>query len=96
MKLARHGGAVTLDPGAGMVIDGKPVDAPVTRRNDAEKIGPTVVQMGSVRFQVIKRFEKYGLRVKDANATRAHTSRVWTTTRPIRSGASRHGTAVPA
>jgi uncharacterized protein len=73
VKLARHGGAVTLEPGAGMVIDGKPVEAPVTLRNDAEENGPTVVQMGSVRFQIIKRGEKYGLRVKDANAhTRTH------------------------
>jgi uncharacterized protein (DUF1684 family) len=73
VKLARHGDAVTLEPGAGMVIDGKPVQAPVILRNDAEENGPTVVQMGSVRFQIIKRGEKYGLRVKDANAhTRTH------------------------
>jgi uncharacterized protein (DUF1684 family) len=73
VKLARHGGTVTLEPGAGMVIDGKPADAPVTLRNDAEEKGPTVVQMGSVRFQIIKRGEKYGLRVKDADAhTRTH------------------------
>lgn len=73
VKLARQGGVVTLEPGAGMVIDGKPVEAPVALRNDAEEPGPTVVQMGTVRFQVIKRGEKYGLRVKDANAhTRTH------------------------
>jgi uncharacterized protein (DUF1684 family) len=68
VKLARHGGAVTLEPGAGMMIEAKPVSVPTQLKNDAEENGPTVVQMGTVRFQVIKRGEKYGLRVKDANA----------------------------
>jgi uncharacterized protein (DUF1684 family) len=35
--------------------------------------GPTIVQMGSVRFNVIKRGDRLGLRVKDAQApTRTH------------------------
>ena len=56
-----------------MTIDGKPVTAPTALRNDADENGPTVVQMGTVRFQVIKRGERYGLRVKDASAqTRTH------------------------
>ncbi len=74
LKLTRHGAAVTLEPNANaMTIDNKPVSAPVELHNDAEPNGPTIVQMGSVRFQVIKRGEKYGLRVKDAQAqTRTH------------------------
>ena len=68
VKVTRHGGVVTLEPGAAMMIEGKPVSTPTALKNDAEEKGPTVVQMGSVRFQVIKRGEKYGLRVKDANA----------------------------
>jgi len=40
---------------------------------DADENGPTIVQMGSVRFNVIKRGDRYGLRVKDAEAeTRTH------------------------
>lgn len=73
LKLVRRGDAVTLEPTAAMMIDGKPVGAPLELRNDAHETGPTVVQMGSVRFQVIKRGERYGLRVKDAQAqTRTH------------------------
>lgn len=73
LKLVRRGAAVTLEPTAAMMIDGKPVGAPLELRNDAAENGPTVVQMGSVRFQVLKRGERYGLRVKDAQAqTRTH------------------------
>jgi uncharacterized protein (DUF1684 family) len=73
IKLVRRGDAVALEPTAAMTIDGKPVTTPVELRNDAHKEGATVVQMGTVRFQVIKRGERYGLRVKDAQApTRTH------------------------
>jgi uncharacterized protein (DUF1684 family) len=73
LTLVRNGDVVTLEPDARMTIDGKPVTAPVALLNDAQEKGPTVVQRGSVRFQVIKRGDKYGLRVKDAQApTRTH------------------------
>ena len=40
---------------------------------DADENGPTIVQMGTFRFNVIKRGDRYGLRVKDAEAeTRTH------------------------
>ncbi|MFP5246842.1 MAG: DUF1684 domain-containing protein, partial [Thermoanaerobaculia bacterium] len=68
LKLSRSGGTVTLEPSETMTIGGQPVTAPVQLKNDNEPDGPTVVQMGSIRFQVIKRGERYGLRVKDANA----------------------------
>jgi uncharacterized protein (DUF1684 family) len=73
IKLVRRGDAVALEPTAEMMIDGKPVTTPVELRNDAHESGPTVVQMGTVRFQVLKRGDRYGLRVKDAQAhTRTH------------------------
>jgi uncharacterized protein (DUF1684 family) len=74
VKLVRHEGIVTLEPGAtAMKIAEVPVTAPTVLKNDAEENGPSVVQMGTVRFQVIKRGEKYGLRVKDSEAqTRTH------------------------
>lgn len=68
LKLVRRGAEVMLEPDATMTIDGKPVSGPAVLRNDAESGGPTVVQMGSIRFQVIKRGERFGLRVKDAQA----------------------------
>jgi uncharacterized protein (DUF1684 family) len=73
VKLVRRGDAVVLEPTAAMMVDGKPVTTPVELRNDSHENGPTIVQMGTVRFQVLKRGDRYGLRVKDAQApTRTH------------------------
>ncbi|MFL6246616.1 MAG: DUF1684 domain-containing protein [Thermoanaerobaculia bacterium] len=73
VKLVRRGEAVVLEPTPAMMIDGKPVANRVELRNDAHENGPTVVQMGTVRFQVIKRGDRLGLRVKDSQApTRTH------------------------
>ena len=72
-KIALNSGTAMLEPAAPMTIEGKAVEGPTRVLNDAEPNGPTIVQMGSVRFQVIKRGPRYGLRVKDANAeTRTH------------------------
>jgi uncharacterized protein (DUF1684 family) len=49
-------------------VEGKPLTGPAELRHDADENGPTIVQMGSIRFNVIKRGERFGLRVKDANA----------------------------
>ena len=38
-----------------MTIAGKPVTGPVVLADDSAKEGPTIVQAGTVRFQVIKR-----------------------------------------
>jgi uncharacterized protein (DUF1684 family) len=63
------GGTTTLNPaGEGLTIDGKPVTGPVPLLADADPNGPTIVQKGSVRFNIIKRGERYGIRVKDAEA----------------------------
>ncbi|HEV7765017.1 MAG TPA: DUF1684 domain-containing protein [Thermoanaerobaculia bacterium] len=73
LKLARRGAEVTLEPDATMKIGGQLMTGPAVLLNDADEAGPTVVERGSVRFQVIKRGERYGLRVKDAQAhTRTH------------------------
>jgi len=65
-----QGKTVTLqpDPAAGLMIGGKPVTAATPLLPDTDDKGPTVVQVGSVRFNVIERNGKYGLRVKDAAA----------------------------
>lgn len=62
-SLVLENGNVTLRPAAPMTIDGKPVEGPVELKDDSE--GPTIVQMGSLRWNVIKRGEKFAIRVKD-------------------------------
>ena len=66
--LTLAGGTVTLAPAAPMTIDGKPVEGATTLRDDSNDAGATIVQMGTMRFNVIKRGERYGLRVKDSEA----------------------------
>lgn len=73
VRLTRNGAQTILHPDPSMTIDGKPVAGDVPLLADADEKGPTIVQMGSVRFNVIKRGERYALRVKDAEAeTRTH------------------------
>ncbi|HET8796298.1 MAG TPA: DUF1684 domain-containing protein [Thermoanaerobaculia bacterium] len=73
VKVALNGGKTTLDGRAPMTIDGKPLQGTVALLDDNDENGPTIVQMGSVRFNVIERGPKFALRVKDANAgTRIH------------------------
>jgi len=71
--LVLKNGVVTLKPKGEPTIDGKPVTAPVQLADDNAENGPTVVQKGTTRFQIIKRGSRYGLRVKDSQAeTRTH------------------------
>lgn len=73
VKLTRNGAQTILHPDPSMTIDGKPIAGDVPLLADADENGPTIVQMGSVRFNVIKRGERHGVRVKDAEAeTRTH------------------------
>lgn len=66
-------GSVTLRPSAQMTIDGKPAAGAVALRDDTHDNGPTIVQMGTMQFYVIKRSDRYALRVKDSQAeTRTH------------------------
>ncbi|HYI08233.1 MAG TPA: DUF1684 domain-containing protein [Thermoanaerobaculia bacterium] len=73
VRLARSGDTVTLEPSGAMTIGGAPVTAPVALRDDTHEQGPTLVDRGSIRFNVIKRGDRFALRVKDAQAeTRTH------------------------
>ncbi|HYM61398.1 MAG TPA: DUF1684 domain-containing protein [Thermoanaerobaculia bacterium] len=63
----------TPDPNAALLVDGKRLTAPIELHNDTEESGPTIVHAGPVTFQVIKRNDRYALRVKDKeSAARAH------------------------
>jgi hypothetical protein len=63
-------GMTILEPAknSGLTIDGKPVTGPVELVNDASPNGPTIVKRGSAQFQIIKRNDRYGVRVKDAQS----------------------------
>ena len=59
-KFVLNNGKVTYTPDAG--------GAPMELRDDTDPAGPTVIQQGTKRITVIKRNDKYGLRIKDANS----------------------------
>lgn len=62
-------GKVTLTPaGEGLTIGDQPVTGPVPLLADADPDGPTIVKKGTVRFNIIKRGDRYGIRVKDSEA----------------------------
>jgi uncharacterized protein (DUF1684 family) len=67
-----QGGKATLQTNPSLMISGKPVTAPVELKNDTEEPGPTIVTVGSLNFQVIKRSDKagdrYGVRMKDSGS----------------------------
>lgn len=76
-QLNARAGAFTLKNGvvkidasqSGFTVDGQPVKSIELKSDDADK--PTVVKLGSLSFQIIKRGEKLGVRVKDSqNADR--------------------------
>ena len=58
-------GVVKLDAGQpGFTVDGKPVHSLELKTDDDAK--PTIVRLGSLSFQIIKRGERLGVRVKDS------------------------------
>jgi uncharacterized protein len=63
-----HEGKTTLRiaPGAAVTLNGKPVTALEVKTD--EKLLPDVVRLGSLSLIVIKRGERYGVRVKDLNS----------------------------
>jgi uncharacterized protein (DUF1684 family) len=72
-QIGPHGGVFVLKngvvqfgapPQSGFIVAGKPVTQPVELKSD-EDGSPTVLQLGSLTFQIIKRGDKLGLRVKD-------------------------------
>jgi uncharacterized protein (DUF1684 family) len=62
-RLILKNGKVTLQPGPGVFVDG-----PTELRDDTDSRGPTVVPIGTLNFQIIKRTDKggdrFGVRVK--------------------------------
>lgn len=66
-----HDGTVTVKaaPGANLKVDGKPVTE-MKLESDASQ-HPTLLELGDLRMHVIKRNERYGIRVKDTNSERA-------------------------
>jgi uncharacterized protein (DUF1684 family) len=57
-----------VQPAESLTIVGKPVAEPVALRDDSAMEGPTIVQRGTVRFNVIRRGDRYALRVRDSEA----------------------------
>ena len=71
-KLAAHAGSFSLSKGAvridtaspGFTVEGKPIKTLALKTDDDNK--PTIVHFDSMTFQIIKRGEKLGVRVKDS------------------------------
>lgn len=73
VTLAMNNGKATLHAQPSMTIDGKPLNGNASILDDNDEGGPTIVSMGSVRFNVIERGPRWALRVKDSQAeTRTH------------------------
>lgn len=53
------------DPQAAATIGGKPLSEPVVLKKDVDDDGPTTVEIGSLRWHVIKRGDRLAVRVKD-------------------------------
>jgi uncharacterized protein len=69
---------VTLADGVGATVNGQPASGVVELRSDGAD-SPSVLAFASLRLTVIKRGERYGLRVKDADspARRGFTGLRW-------------------
>ena len=71
-KVAAHAGTFSLHNGIvridviqeGTTVDGQPIKS-LDLKSDADD-HPTIVRLASVSFQIIKRGDKFGLRVKDS------------------------------
>jgi uncharacterized protein len=67
VRLILKNGNVTMQPGPGVAIDG-----PTELRDDTDPQGPTVVPVGTLKFQIIKRAdrngERFGVRMKDTQS----------------------------
>ena len=63
-----NAGKTTYNPTEDAQIEGKPVTGSVALLADADEGGPTIVRTGTKQFNVIKRGERFGLRIKDAQS----------------------------
>jgi uncharacterized protein (DUF1684 family) len=66
--LVLEAGAVRIkpEPGSGLMLNGKPLEAQVLADDTAEKTD--VVTLGDLSFYVIKRGDRFGIRVKDSQS----------------------------
>jgi uncharacterized protein (DUF1684 family) len=73
--LSVRGESVTFaaKPDCKAALDGKPVTSSVPLLNDTADKGPSVIEIGSIRFYVIKRSDKLGVRVKDSESETRRT-----------------------
>ena len=65
-KLQGEDVTVKFSAGAHAVVDGKPVTTAALQPDTSGK--PTVVELGTLRFHVIKRGQRVGIRVKDLDS----------------------------
>lgn len=61
-------GKATFAPAVEVTVGDRKVMEPFELADDTSEGGPSIVQIGSVRFQLIKRGERFALRVKDGEA----------------------------
>ncbi|MGZ8867080.1 MAG: DUF1684 domain-containing protein [Thermoanaerobaculia bacterium] len=68
--LVLEDGTITLTPApdAQLTIDQKPVTGKVELRDDSDGNGPTIVYADKRNFQIIKRGDRFGVRIKDPAA----------------------------
>jgi hypothetical protein len=66
----RSGGAVTFQPAAGVSVtrDGKPFTGGPVQSDQEGRATPDILQVGRLRFQLIDRGERIGVRIKDPEA----------------------------
>ncbi len=69
-NLVRHGDKVSVEAvaGAGLTSGGQPVTR-LDLAADADENGPTHLEVGSLRFYVIRRGDRLGVRVKDVESS---------------------------
>ena len=61
-------GSVWLEDGRVRFVPHEGVDLPATALKDDTEGDPTVLELGSLRFHLIKRGDRFGVRVRDAEA----------------------------
>ncbi|MBA3688197.1 MAG: DUF1684 domain-containing protein [Chloroflexi bacterium] len=61
-------GSLWLEDGRVRFVPHESVDLPETALEDDEEGEPTILELGSLRFHVIKRGDRFGVRVRDATA----------------------------
>jgi uncharacterized protein (DUF1684 family) len=70
--LVLRDGKATFAPAVEVRAGDKSTTEPFALLDDSAEDGPTIVSLGGIRFQLIRRGDRFALRVKDANAeTRA-------------------------